>query len=270
MPAIDLTRLRTKIALLKALYDFPTEFIQDLRELFRSYAGTPSSSIANLRTIAPSAAFNSPALLSREIELAFSKHPVESPHQTLQVVDVLWKQPENELRRLAIYLLSRMAVDHNEAIVERTLLWSQAPDSSSLTPYLLQQACKAVRRENPQDWLTLLNGWKTEADPTKKHMTLRGLIPLIQDADYDNLPELFTYLISFFAEFDVQLQNDLRSVLLALSARSEVETLYFLKQMIALYPTPALGRFLRQSLEQFPERTQSSLREAMREQTDLK
>ena len=270
MPAIDLTRLRTKIALLKKLYEYPSEFIKDLRELFSSYAGTPSSSTANLNTAAHNPAFNSPALLSREIELAFLNYPPEYPHQTLKLIDPLWEQPESELRQLAIFLLSRLPVDQNEAIVERTLQWSQAQDASALAPLLLQQACKAVRRENPRVWLDLLNSWKTGVDPMKKRMALSGLIPLIQDADYANFPELYPYLASFFAVFDPQLQNELRFVLLTLTARSEVETIYFLKQMIALHPTPALGRFLRQSLEQFPERTQNSLREAMRNQPGLK
>ena len=60
-------------------------------------------------------------------------------------------------------------------------------------------------------------------------MALQGLIPLIEDRDFANLPLIFTFLTSFFEKIDAAIQLDLQIVLEKLAKRSEVETIYLLK-----------------------------------------
>jgi hypothetical protein len=64
------------------------------------------------------------------------------------------------------------------------------------------------------------------------------------------------------------LQYDLRETLEHLVNRSEVETVYFLKQLIADSKNPALGRFLRRLLGLFTTEMQDSLRKALRQRED--
>lgn len=269
MPAIVLSRLQIQISLLKAHYEQPAEFVKRLRELFAGYAD-PIQAVnpqANRTLLVP--AYNTPALLSREIEQSFLDHPMQLPEDTLEIIDLLWRQPELELRRLAIYLLGKLPAEHETAIVDRILTWSTVQEYAALHPYLFQQGSLALRRKDPDAWMNMLENWKTSGDSWKNRLSLRGLTPLIKDGEYANLPGIFTLLTSYFKDFQPDLQHDLLDILLDLANRSEIETTYFLKQMIAAYPQPALGRFLRQSLDQFPERSQDSLRAAMRNQQGL-
>lgn len=269
MPAIVLNRLRTSISLLKELYSKPAEFIKELHELYASFADTTHALNPKNNEVLAVPAFNSPPLLSREIEQSFFEYASDQPKITLEIIDLLWQQPEVELRRLAIYLLGKLPSARNEAIVNRILDWSADQGYSVLHPYLLQLGSTALRKEDPKTWMNILEDWKNSKEVWKNKMSLRGLTPLIEDKDYLNLPEIFTFLTSFFKDFNLLVQNDLLSVLMGLANRSEVETTYFLKQMIAFYPQRSLGRFLRQSLDLFPAQAQSSLRVAMRNQQGL-
>ncbi len=270
MPAIDLERLRIRIKLIQDKFSQPSEFVSGLRELYSMYADRTlplSSYHAELHALP---AFNTPRLLNRALEDAFSGYCSEQPLQLLVIIDLLWQQPETELRQLAAVLLGRLPISIKEEVIARIIAWSSDQRDALLLPYVHEFGSVTIRRHQPSSWLEVLDKWKTSQEIWQIKLSIQGIIALIDDRDFANLPAIFSFLMPLFSDLNTDLQYDLRIVLEHLVDRSEVETVYFLKQLISKSKDPALYRFLRRSVELFTPEMQDSLRKALRAQEEVK
>lgn len=268
MPAIDLDHLRTRIKLIKDQFSQPPEFVSRLRELYAFYADRTlplSSYHAELHALP---AFNTPRLLNRALEDAFTGYCAEQPAQLMEIIDLLWQQQETELRQLAAVLLGRLPIAEKQAVISRIIAWSSNQKDALLLPYLHEHGSTAIRRFASGAWLNVLELWKNSKEVWQIKLSILGITALIDDRNYANLPAAYTFLMPLFLDLDAALQYDLRLVLEHLANRSEVETVYFIKQLIATSKNPALGRFLRRSLDLFTPEMQDSLRKALRQHED--
>lgn len=264
MPAIDLIRLRTRIALLNDLFAQPSEFVAGLREIYSIYSDR-TFPLANYHLeIHSQPAFNTPPLLNRELESSLSGYCTKQPEQLMLILDQLWQQPEIEMRQLAAVLLGKYPVSHKESVISHIIDWSVNPDDALFLPYLHEYGSAALRRFEPQTWLTVLEKWKNSNESWQIKLSIQGLITLIDDQDYANLPAIYTFLNPLFSSLNTDLQYDLHIALEHLARRSEVETVYFLKQVLARSKNPSLGRFIRRSLDFFTPAAQNSLRNYLR------
>lgn len=265
MPAIDLDHLRTRIKLIKDQFSQPSEFVSRLRELYAFYADRTlplSSYHAELHALP---AFNTPRLLNRSLEDAFTAYCAGQPTQLMEIIDLLWQQPETEMRQLAAVLLGRLPITEKETVISRIIAWSSNPKDALLLPYLHEHGSATIRRFDPGAWLNVLELWKNSKEVWQIKLSILGITTLIDDRNYANLPAAYTFLLPLFLDLDADLQHDLRLVLEHLVNRSEVETVYFLKQLIADSRNSSLGRFLRRSIDLFSPEMQDSLRKALRQ-----
>ena len=265
MPAINLTRLRARFKLLQLQIEDPVEFTRSLREIYIFHADLthPAGNTPTGVSIFP--VFNTPMLLTSEVVKFLSPFIKERPLLMLQIIDRLWLEPEIELRELAARLLGRLPSSHFSEVVTRIQAWSRVENDAELLPILHQQASTTIRQESPNLWLDVLNSWNSADEPWLAKLALDGTIPLIDDHNFDNLPAIFTFISPLILNPEPQNQYELLRVIEHLSRRSEIETVYFLKQVMSLSTAPGMGRFLRRAIELFSPSMQESLRIVMRQ-----
>lgn len=267
MSAINLPRLRTQLKLLLPKIGNLIEFVLELREIYSFYAdhthpvGTPPTGVFTLP------AFNTPTVLNREVLLTVTQHCANDPDLLLELIDLLWQEPEVELRQLAAQLLGKLPAEKIEDVIDRIRSWSEDAMNTELLPYLHEYGSATVRRIYPQRWLDLLYEWETSERKWLAKLAIQGIIPLIDDRDFENLPAIFTFITPLIINPSTEYQFDLLTIIEHLARRSEVETVFYLKKAISLSTDPGMQRFIRRALEYFSPAKQSSLRNALRERS---
>lgn len=264
MSAINLSRLRTQLGLLIPQIQDTAVFIHGLREIYQFYAdnthpvGEPPTGMFTLP------AFNTPMILNREILFTLSKYCAEDPGRVLELIDQLWQEPEVELRQLAAQLLGKLPRENENDVIDRIRTWSESSVQPEILPFLHQHASTGIRRTNPERWLDLLNEWESAQKDWLARLAIEGIIPLIDDHNFENLPAIFTFITPFIITPGKDYHIDLVIVIQHLARRSEVETVHFLKKAISLSADPTMARFIRKTLEYFSPARQESLRSALR------
>lgn len=269
MPAIDLTRLRARFKLLQAQIDDTVAFTNGLREVYIFHADLTHPAGDSPSGVNTLPAFNTPMLLNSEVVKLLAPFCFERPQLMLQIIDRLWQQPEIELRELAAQLLGKLQQDQFPEVVQRIQRWSLEESDAELLPFLHQYASAAIRREAAELWLEVLDGWNSASETWLAKLALDGTIPLIDDHAFDNLPAIFTFISPLILNPEPQNQYELLRVIDHLARRSEVEAVYFLKQVMALSSAPGMGRFLRRAIDLFSPAMQESLRAEMRTRRNL-
>lgn len=265
MSAINLSRLRTQLGLLLPQIQDTSVFIHGLREIYQFYAdhthpvGEPPTGVFTLP------AFNTPQILNREILLTLSKYCNDYPELVIKLIDRLWQEAEVELRQLASQLLGKLPSKNAEDVIDRIRSWSEKSVNPEILPFLHQQASIGIRKNNPERWLDLLNEWESAQKDWLAKLAIEGIIPLIDDREYENLPAIFTFITPFIINPGKDYHYDLLIIIQHLARRSEVETVHFLKKAISLSTDPTMGRFIRRTLVYFSTARQDSLRIALRE-----
>ena len=267
MPAIEFSRLRTKIELLAKVFDQPGQFIKDLNDLYFFYsdltflANHPNSPGG----IHPT--FRTPAIINRELERAFRPLAVSRPLQTLVIIDHLWETKILEPCQLAAALLGDLPIVHAQAVLERIHSWTLSGDNPDLIETLHTRGTLTIRRENQSLWLATLSGWQTSREGILNKHSILGLLPFMNDPDFTNLPIVFDFLQPIMLDLDAKLVYTLLTLIDKLAQKSEPETVFFLKQVIMTSKSPALPRFIRRTLSSFSEEAQNSLKNFLREYT---
>ncbi len=230
MPAIDIARLRIQAAALVEKFDQPALFLKDLREILDLYADrTLRANVSAPASVLP--AYRAPQAVLRQIEMELLPLVATFPAQAMTLTDALWKEGLLETRLLAASLLGRIA-PNTPLLQERITAWVSHTRDASLRKSLLENSLNRLRREDPAEFLRLLEGWFLPATPKLWASGLQALLTLLQDPRYDNLPPVFDLFQPVLENASSSLQNELALVINALYRASPVETVYFLRKTI--------------------------------------
>lgn len=265
MPAIEFSRLRTKIELLGRIYDQPGQFVKDLCDLYFFYSDLTfqSNNVYIRNNLHPT--YRTPKVINRELEQNLKPRAISQPEETLKVIDLLWSTGTFEPCQLATALLGALPVNYADSVLERIEKWSQKGENPDLTAILHNKGTETLRREQPKSWLQTLSRWYQSKDPALQKMSLMGLHPLLNDPEFNNLPIIFDFLQPVIARADPHLTYTLLTIIEKLAQKSESETVFFLKQLIKKSKTPDLPRMIRRALPFFSEAAQLSLKSCLRE-----
>src|SRR4026209_1809008 len=262
MPAIDLARLKKQTAQLADLFDQPSAFLREHREILdfyvnhslRSQGVAPSSVLPTYRT---------PIVVLRQIATELGPVAEKKPIQALELADALWDEGWLETRLLAAFLLGRIP-PQEERLLARLTAWTQAVRDPSVRAALLTTSLTRLRKETPDLFLILVKEWLY---PSRKKMWSNGiqaLVPLISAPDFDNLPPIFEIVDPILKPSPVGLQFDIRELLVTLYNKSPDETLYFIQQILKSTKSELPGITLRRMLPDLPADFQTNLREILR------
>ncbi len=266
MPAIDIARLKIQAAVLVEKFDQPAAFLKGLHEILDLYADRTMrvGIVASPISVLP--AYRAPQAVLRQIEMELAPLAGAFPEQAMALTDALWKDGYLETRLLAATLLGRI---HPETplLLERISAWVSRARDRQLRTALLSVSLARLRRESPSEFLKLISGW---FDPSTLKMWSNGihaLLPLIEDAAYDNLPPVYSAVRVVVETAPAMFQNDLVELIQALYAASPVETTYFLRQTITASNSPQLPQTFRRILPALPEELQPLILELIRKKT---
>ncbi len=263
MPAVEIEKLNTQVRLVAEKFGTPQEFIVALRSLFESYADL-TYRLATMRrpsVILPE--YHLSPVILRLLEKELGKYCEENPLSSLDVIDLLWKEPRREPRLLASALLGKIPLSHSEKVIERMLRWSAMTEEYTLAETLVASGSSKLRTEASEQWLEIIQTWLNSRSTVENSLGLNSLIPLIQDRGFVNLPQVFTLFTPYLKKVDPKLMSMLQSVIENLARRSPYETVFVLKQVLSGSQDPNLYRLLRRCLGVLPEESRLSLRDAL-------
>lgn len=264
MPAIELSRLRTKVTLLTGLIEDPARLLGELLQFYASYSdltfqsGLFSVKAGNLF------AFRTPPLINREIENAFTKFAATSTDRICELIDLLSKCSELEPRQLAATLLGVLPSEHLDQVIPRLTSWVMATTDPEDFTWLFNRATANLRREKPEIWLSLLQQWLETPDDQSRSIAVYGLSSMISDSSLTSLPLIYKHLQPLMLEENTNISPYLETIIERLIEKSETETLYFLKQIIRQSKNQSLIRMIRRSMGLFSPEGQESLKDFLR------
>ena len=189
MPAIDIARLKIQAAVLVEKFDQPALFLKTLREILDLYADrTLRANVTAPASVLP--AYHTPQAVLRQIEMELSPLIATFPAQTMLLADTLWNDGTLETRLLAASLLGRIDPGTPQ-LPDRLTDWVTHTRDATLRNALLTISLKRLRRETPNQFLSLMQRWLSPLTPKMWSDGLQALLPLIDDPRYDNLPPIF-------------------------------------------------------------------------------
>jgi hypothetical protein len=262
MPAIDLARLKKQTTQLADLFDQPSAFLREHREILDYYVNRSLRS----QGVAPSSVlptYRTPIVVLRQIETELGSVAEKQPFQALELADALWDEGWLETRLLAAFLLGRIP-PQEERLLARLTAWTQAVRDPEVRAALLTTSLTRLRDETPDLFLVLVKEW---LHPARQRMWTNGiqaLIPLINSRDFDNLPPIFEVVEPIIKASPAALQFDLQELITALYKASPDETTYFIQQILKETKSPLLAVSLRRMSPDLPLELQTSLREMLR------
>ncbi len=262
MPAIDLARLKKQTAHLADLFDQPSDFLREHREILDYYVNRSLRS----QGVAPSSVlptYRTPVVVMRQIETELGPVAEKKPIQALELADALWDEGWLETLLLAAFLLGRIP-PQEERLLARLTAWTQAVRDPEVRAALLTTSLTRLRNETPDLFLVLVKEW---LHPARQRMWTNGiqaLIPQINSPNFDNLPPIFDVVEPIIKASPATLQFDLKELIIALYKASPDETIYFIQQILKETKSPLLGVSLRRMSPDLPQELQTHLREMLR------
>lgn len=263
MPAVHLARLKEQITRLAWNFTRPDEFQKGLRDLMDSYADHSYRAGQAVKARPLITAYHIPPLVLRQLEQDLSRLCRENPGAALTLVDRLWQEEYLEPRLLAAYLLGQVSPTPPEPVLERLLAWADPNLDVQILNALMSQGSARLRRGQPERWLVMVEHWLSDMSLDMQSLGLSGLLPVIQDREFENLPRIYRLLAPLVQTAPNPLQAELQQAIEALARRSPVETAYFLRQMLSMAEGVTPIRLVRRCLPAFPEETQAGLRKAI-------
>ena len=262
MPAIDLARLKKQSAQLADLFDQPSAFLREVREILEFYVNRSLRS----QSVAPSSVlptYRTPSVVLRQIERELGPIAEKRPIQALELADALWDEGWLETRLLAAFLLGRLP-PQEERLLARLTAWTQAVRDPSVRAALLTTSLTRLRNETPDLFLILVKEWLHPARQRMWSNGVQALVPLISSPTFDNLPPVFELVEPIFKASPATLQFDLQELIIALFEASPDETTYFIQQILKGTKSPLPAVALRRMSRELPPELQASLREMLR------
>lgn len=265
MPAIDIARLKIQAATLIEKFDQPAAFLKALHEIFELYADrTMRVGLAAPATVLR--AYRAPQSVMRQIEFELSPLAATFPEQTLQLTDELWKDATLETRSLAAILIGKIN-PRTPNITQRISEWVAQTRDQQLRKNLLSSSLQRMRRENPDQFLSLIQDW---FDPLNQKMWSSGiqaLIPLINDSEFENLPPVFDLVRPILETSPTNLQHDITDLLNTMHQASPVETIYMMRRIINGPLQPQAPVTLRRLIPDLNPALRTSMQEILRQKT---
>src|SRR5215216_31175 len=262
MPAIDLARLKKQTVKLADLFDHPSDFLREHRDILDHYVNRSLRS----QGVAPSSVlptYRTPTAVLRQIETELGPIAENRPVQALELADALWDEGWLETRLLAAFLLGRIP-PQEERLLARLTAWTQAVRDPDVRAALLTTSLTRLRRETPGLFLVLVKEWLHPARQRMWSNGVQALVPLISSPDFDNLPPIFEIVEPIIKAAPGTLQFDLQELITVLYEASPEETIYFLQQILKESKSPLPAVALRRMSPELPLELQSNLREMLR------
>ena len=266
MPSIDLMRFRFQIVELLDQFSDPVRFQKAFHEMLDLYSRRAlKPGLSSLpRSLLPS--FNCHSQVMKLIINGISPAVRELPQQAVAIADHLWEDNYLESRELATTILGLLPAELAPSVEERILKWAHPDVDTASLDMLLKYSIRTIESSHQEMLADLVSYFLHFHDPSYHPIGLKMMENLIRNPGFARIPSLFKLISPFVIEETDQLtQINTGLVIAALAERTPVETVFFLKQLLALTPGAGIERTVRRYLPFFPEEYQKKLQAALQE-----
>ena len=260
MPAAQLSKLKVQIQNLAWLFTRPQDFYAGLHALLKSYTDVVYRPGKALPAAPLLPSYRVPPLVVQQLEVELSPLCTQAPQAALAVIDVLWADPYVEVRELATYLLGRLPVDDPQPVIDRIQQWTVPTVHPVYLDALLINGSFNLRKHQPNAWLNLIRAWLGDQRNGMTEIGLTALAPLAADANFENLPAIFSMIEPLLLHPAGKWQATLGEIVVNLARRTPNEVSYLLQTALRISDDPNYLRFLRKIQPNLPEKTQESVR----------
>ena len=266
MAAIDLTRLDQQITQLASLYQDPAAFQEEFHKILSFYHryshrkqkdAVPKSFMRN---------YDLPEKVLSHLEARLKPMSLAHTQEALQLVSQLWGDSYYEARELATSLAGNLPISCDDLVLELIYTWLQQPLDQALNDAIIKNASRTLQQEAPQKWKDLVNRLLFSTQPQSQRMGLLALARLIPSNPMDDLPAFFGWIRGFLLSSDSNLDKYLQPVIEALAERSQQESVYLLREVLADSNDARVGRRIRHYLEFFEEPGKTRILSAIKNQ----
>ena len=258
MPAIDLAKLKTQTARLADLFDQPSAFMRELREVLESYVNRTLRTRDAVASASTLPTYRTPTVILRRIESELSPLARENPDQALELADQLWDEGFLETHLLSAFLLGHISPEESR-LLARLTVWTQKIRDANVRTLLLTHSLARLRKENPDEFLALVTEWLYPHREQFWSNGLQALLPLIKNPSFENLPPIFNLVEPVIEAAPTLLQKDIQNIIIALYQDAPTETSFFLKNLLEKSENPKTKVLLRRILPSLPSPLQESL-----------
>lgn len=264
MPAVQLTQLKAQINDLLWKYTRPEEFLEDMHQLFEQHSFRVLRTGRGIQSADLIPTYHIPQMVQYQLEIALGQQCAENPKAALPLADTLWKDPYLEMRQIAAFLLGQVPLNPPEAVLDRLTDWCQPNENKAVLKAVLEKGSTRICRDMPDQWLGLAAQWISTSEIPWQSMGLKGLLPLIDNREFENLPPIYRVISPLIQTAKPELQSDLLAVINALANRSPTETFFLLRQLLSIGTTSNAHRMIRRTLPSFPAVDAARLREILK------
>ena len=266
MPSIDLVRFRFQIVELLDEFADPVKFKKTFHSILDLYSrrslkpGLSSLPVSLLPTL------NCHPQVIKLIITGITPGIHENPQQAIVIADYLWEDNYLESRELSTTILGLLPDEYAESVEDHILKWAHPDVEKASLDMLLRNAIKTIQSTHPERLEDLVYLFLHFQDPAYHSIGLKMMENLIRSPGFTRIPSLFKLISPFIVvETNQQIQINTALVIAALAERTPVETVFFLKQLLALTPGPGIEKTIRRFLPSFPEEYQKKLQTSLQE-----
>jgi hypothetical protein len=260
MPPVQLSRLRPQVNALMSHYGDETRFIRTLQLILEKYSEKQNPTNAWLRVDPGIPTYFSSPVVMNELESALELLAKTRPQNCVPLAEAMWRLPQYEPKKLAVFLLSRLGGEYREEFIQHVRDWYAAGISEALVGEIIQQSSQRLEIVSSREWLNLLESWLLSEDKRTQKIGMRAMQNLLDNHGFHNLPVVFTMITPLYSDPRITVQKDLVELTRKLIERSQPETASFLISMVELNQKESVSALVRKLMPLFDAYYQEEIR----------
>lgn len=266
MTAIDLTRLDQQIDHLATLYQDPAAFQEEFHTILSFYHryshrkqkdAVPKSFMRN---------YDLPEKVLAHTEARLKPLSIVHPDEVLKLIDQFWTDTFYEAREFATSLTGNLPISYSESVLELVYNWLQQPLDQAVIDAIIANASRTILQKAPEKWKDLINRLLFSSRQQSQKVGLLALARLIPSSAMDELPIFFGWIRGFLLSPDPMLDKYIQPVIEALALKSQQESAYLLREVLADSNDARVGRRIRHFLDFFDEPSKTRILTAIKNQ----
>lgn len=264
MPAIQLAELRKETAKIASNFSNGEIVIKELTEFFEFYSNRTHRINPSAEKLKVISNYNIAQPILRQLITELNGKASQDPESALDLADRLWAQNNLEFRILAAHLMGAIPISHTKQITERLHIWGQENNEESIGEILASDSLSLLITEAKPEFLKLLDEWLKAEKIGEVILGLEALAGYLNSAKFEELPVIFRLIRPLSIQASRKLHPYILNVIRLLARRSPPETVYFLRQCLGTENSKTTIWLIRNSLKDFSEEVQESLKKVIR------
>jgi len=260
MPAIDISHLKSKCAMLADDFSNHIAFIHRLHDILDTYTNhTKRASLVARKYSLPT--YHTPTPVMRQIERELDPCAERYPSKGVTLAMELWKDGSLESRILSAKLVGMIPPADAISILVRLPDWLGETSDKVIRETIFRESLARIRKEAPSPFFSLVEGWLASEITVVQTWGLNAIVPLLEDPGFENLPAVFTIIKPALLRACPATQLEIQACIIALGKISKIETINYLRGLLTNKPPSLMVRTIRRMRPVFSTELQEALRE---------